>query len=248
MEDAVIVDLPVRWLVTILFAAAVVGSLHRMWTDRSVAVTVGHVFHIVASLTMLMMAWPGTPVFSTTLQVALFAVASVWFAARAVRSWRTEEADGRSDTPGQSLVGIYHSFTMLAMIWMALVMTDRATTGAGAHHSHPGQASDLSSATETGMTTNAHHHDVSTLPSPPSPSGEGTGSVISLVVAVIFAVAALVWYFRLSATKRAETLRPAALSNRPTLSIPKGISKLTSEPASESAMAVGMAIMMVLMA
>ncbi|MFD4407535.1 DUF5134 domain-containing protein [Nocardia sp. NPDC058499] len=241
-----IVELPVRWLVSILFAAAVVGSLHRMWTDRSVAATVGHVFHIAASLTMLMMAWPVTPVFSSALQITLFAVASVWFAAGSVRSWRTRGADGRSDTPGRSLVGIYHSVTMLAMIWMASVMADQATEGMSAHHSHPGPASDSSNATAIGMATSAHHHDVSTWPSPP-PSGERPGSLISLVVAVIFAVAALVWLFMLAATERSVPLRPAALPTRQPLSVPKALSKLTSEPASESAMAVGMAIMMVLM-
>lgn len=243
-----IMDLPSRWLISILFAVAVGGSIYRMWIDRSLTSEVSHAFHITASLSMLMMIWPEAPSFSSTLQVVLFAAGSVWFAVRAARSWRMRETRERFDSAELPIVGLYHSYAMFVMLWMALVMTDRTAEGMAYHNYSLGSASGSSDATDLGTTANMHHRNLLTWPFNQSPSGDSLAYVFSAVFGAIFVVAALAWMFRPTSSGATTTPGVAASSNRRTLGSLKSISTLTSVSAGESGMAVGMAIMVLPMA
>ncbi|WP_436262441.1 DUF5134 domain-containing protein [Mycobacterium ulcerans] len=80
-------DLPLRWVVTVLFAlsAAECGlpiiTVRRPWT-----LVVGHGLHCAMAVAMATMAWPWATRLPTTGPVAFFLLATVWFAVMALRA------------------------------------------------------------------------------------------------------------------------------------------------------------------
>ncbi|ADG96626.1 tetratricopeptide TPR_2 repeat protein [Segniliparus rotundus DSM 44985] len=97
----------------------------RLWRG-----CVGHVFHLLMCLSMLAMIWPTTPAVPYSAQTAVFAVATLWFAALALG--RSSQRAGRTGFACASGRGAawYHTTMMAAMLWMAAVMSGQLLGGA----------------------------------------------------------------------------------------------------------------------
>ncbi|MEB3969196.1 DUF5134 domain-containing protein [Mycobacterium ulcerans] len=108
-------DLPLRWVVTVLFAlsAAECGlpiiTVRRPWT-----LVVGHGLHCAMAVAMATMAWPWATRLPTTGPVAFFLLATVWFAVMALRAAPTTAVRVRYG---------YHAIMMLATAWMYAAMS-----------------------------------------------------------------------------------------------------------------------------
>lgn len=111
---AVIDDIVLRWIVTVLFAASTAGYAYIMSAQRVRSIdSVNHLLHLAMSMAMLVMAWPAGMTRSAVGPMAFFLLAAVWFVF----------ASGRvpSGMPGRLTNG-YHAAKMTAMAWMYAVM------------------------------------------------------------------------------------------------------------------------------
>ncbi|MFD7711991.1 DUF5134 domain-containing protein [Streptomyces sp. NPDC059786] len=209
-----------RWILTVLF---VLPTLYALWLamtpGRTVPGRVGHLLHAVMGAAMAAMAWPWGMDLPVAWQVVLFSVGAVWFAATAAfRSPVTDPLRTRL------LVAVPHVVMMLAMAWMAAVMGGSAMSSGGSgggHHDMEGM--DMSG-------TDA----VSTM----SLTGAGQQwTAASLAVALT--AFGLLWL-----SQAFERGRVAPASTRGTAVL---VQDAAAEPACHGAMAVGMAVMFVLL-
>ncbi|MFK0121097.1 DUF5134 domain-containing protein [Streptomyces sp. NPDC090994] len=209
-----------RWILTALF---VLPALHALWLaarpGRTLPNRVGHLLHAVMGGAMAAMAWPWGMDLPTDPQVVLFSVAAVWFAATAtLRSPATDSLRTRL------LAAVPHVVMMLAMAWMAAVM-DGSAMGSGG--------------------SGGGHHDMEGM----DMSATGAISVMSLtgagqqwtaaLLAVVLTALGLLWLSQAFDRGRVVTApgRGAAVPVRAE----------AAEPACHGAMAVGMAVMFVLL-
>jgi len=123
---AVIQDLDLRWVVTVLFglsAAAWVYVIAR--GPRRGTHLVGQALHTVMAVAMVVMAWPPGAKLPSTAGMVFFLLAAVWFAVIAVSHAGA----------GHRLIDGYHALMMLAMAWMYALMNDQllARRSAGQH-------------------------------------------------------------------------------------------------------------------
>lgn len=110
-----------RWILTVVFAAAGAFCLYRCVRQGAVASRIGDVLHAAMCVAMVAMAWPATMGVAGLGQVVLFGFAAAWFAVAAARG----SAHGGRRHPA------YHAAMMLAMVWMVFAMP-RAMVGSGA--------------------------------------------------------------------------------------------------------------------
>ncbi|WP_327436516.1 DUF5134 domain-containing protein (plasmid) [Streptomyces sp. NBC_01201] len=209
-----------RWILTVLF---VLPALYALWLavtpDRSVPSRVGHLLHSVMGAAMAAMAWPWGMDLPITPQVVLFSAGAVWFAATAAfRSPATDPLRARL------LASVPHVVMMLAMAWMAAVMNGSAMSSGG---------------------SGAGHHDMAGMDMS-GPDALGTMSLTgageqwtAALLALALTVLGLLWLAQ--AFDRGRVVTPSA---RGTV-VPAD--DAAAEPACHSAMAVGMAVMFVLL-
>ncbi|WP_406630521.1 DUF5134 domain-containing protein [Amycolatopsis sp. WGS_07] len=165
-----ITGLGLRWILTLLFAAAGVFCLYRCALRPGLSGRVADALHAAMCAGMVTMAWPATMTFARMPQVVLFTAAAGWFAVTAVLGL----GHGR-------LPGAHHALMMAGMAWMAFVMPSAmagmtmSATSMGAEHA----GMDMGDAGMT-MTGHAPVHVV----------------VVAVALAVVFLVAGLVWLAR----------------------------------------------------
>ncbi|OZC76937.1 hypothetical protein CH274_19925 [Rhodococcus sp. 06-418-5] len=237
-------DTSLRWITTALFVFAAGYCVYRIIRAANWNVRIDHGFHLVMCAAMIAMVWPwglGVPLLP---QGAFFAAATVWFAISAARTApSTTDVDEHPHGPA---MGGYHAFMMAAMVWMVAVMAGWLP-GAAAHD-HTADAADGGMA---GMGAHAHTRgmDMSSPDHAAAMSGPGWISAVSLTLTVVFAVAAIVWLYRLFVAEQTAALGPL----RPSPASQVGSTAVAVLPASrmqtvaaacEVAMAAGMAIMM----
>jgi hypothetical protein len=134
----VIVDVSLRWIVTVLFVVSAAECLYallagrRTWTQ-----VISQALHVLMAVAMIAMAWPAGAGLPTTGPMLFFLAATLWFILIALAQ------------AGHRGVNAYHAAMMLAMAWMYAVMSGALlpapsegidqTGSAGAHHgSMPG--------------------------------------------------------------------------------------------------------------
>jgi Domain of unknown function (DUF5134) len=118
-----------RWLLTVVFAAAAAFHLVRCvrpssWPARVAEHRFSEVLHLVMGASMIVMMWPWGAVVPATVWVAVFTMSAGWFIAGAVGS------------AGRRLVPSFFASAMGAMVWMGASMPAQASTV----HSHAGMA------------------------------------------------------------------------------------------------------------
>ncbi|MEV5018076.1 DUF5134 domain-containing protein [Streptomyces sp. NPDC053780] len=209
-----------RWILTALF---VLPTLYALWLaatpGRTLPSRVGHLLHAVMGAAMAAMAWPWGMDLPTAWQVVLFSLGAVWFAA--TPAFRSPVADPLGT---RILVAVPHVVMMLAMAWMAAVMDGSAMSSGG---------------------SGAGHHDMAGM----DMAGTDALSTMSLTgagqqwtaasLAVVLTALGLLWLAQ--AFDRGRTAAPAA---------PGAVVLVAdeaAEPACHAAMAVGMAVMFVLL-
>ncbi|MEU3982412.1 DUF5134 domain-containing protein [Streptomyces sp. NPDC026672] len=208
-----------RWILTVLL---VLPTLNALWLaatpGRTVPNRVGHTFHAVMGALMAAMAWPWGMGLPADPQILVFSAGALWFVAAA-----TVRPSGTDSRAAGLLAALPHIAMMVAMAWMVAVMDGPAmSSGAqGAGHDMPGMEM----------------------------SGPGALSAMSLtqagrqwtagLLAVVLVALGLLWLSR--AFDRGRAVTPAV---RGTVAL---IPNEAAEPACHAAMAVGMAVMLVLL-
>ncbi|WP_037355130.1 DUF5134 domain-containing protein [Amycolatopsis orientalis] len=159
-----------RWILTVLFAAAGVFCLYRCVRRPGLTGRVADALHAAMCAGMVTMAWPATMTFARIPQVVLFAAAAGWFAVTAALGF----GHGR-------LPGAHHALMMAGMAWMAFVMPSAMAgmtmSGTALGGEHAGM--DMGDA---GMTMTGHvpAHVV----------------VVAVVLATVFLAAGIAWLAR----------------------------------------------------
>ncbi|MER7780047.1 DUF5134 domain-containing protein [Streptomyces sp. NPDC096191] len=208
-----------RWILTALF---VLPALHALWSTtrpgRTLPHRVGHLLHAVMGAAMAAMAWPWGMDLPTGPQIVLFSVGALWFAAAAFRPPGTESLRAGL------FVAVPHVVMMLAMAWMVAVMDGSAMASGGSgggHHDMAGM--DMSGSGAVGMM---------------SLTGVGQQWTAGLLAAVL-AVLGLLWLAQ--AFDRGRVAVPSVGGTAALLR------EEAAEPACHAAMALGMAVMFVLL-
>ncbi|MGW7536473.1 DUF5134 domain-containing protein [Amycolatopsis sp. NPDC054798] len=159
-----------RWILTVLFAAAGAFCLYRCVRRPVLSGRVADALHAAMCAGMVTMAWPATMTFARLPQVVLFAAAAGWFAVSTALGF----GHGR-------LPGAHHALMMAGMAWMAFAMPSAmagmtmSATAMGGEHA----GMDMGGAGMT-MTGHAPAHVV----------------VVAAVLAVVFLVAGIGWLAR----------------------------------------------------
>lgn len=244
-----IADASLRWIITALFVFAAGYCGYRIMRVAHWNARIDHGFHLVMCAAMVAMAWPWGLRVPLLPQAVFFTVAAVWFAITSAR--RTpSSADAHDHHPHGPAMGGYHAFMMAAMVWMVAVMAGWLP-GAAAHE----HSSDHSPGDMTGMSAHAHtpDMDMSAHSHDAAMSGPGWISAVSFALTVAFALAAIVWLYRLFVAERAAVPAPGQSTPAISPTVQGGSATLAVLPASrlqsaaaacEVAMATGMAIMM----
>ena len=195
VDDAMIHDLLLRWVVTVLFALSAAESVYAVATGRRVWThIVGHSLHFAMAVAMVVMAWPSGAAFPTSVPMIFFLLATVWFVAvTLVQS-------------GHRGINAYHAAMMLAMAWMYAVMGGgllpspaEGTASGGEPAAHHGS----SAASMPGM-------DMPDAPSAAQGVGEPpfiTG--LNWLCAIGFTVAVGWWLYRYFVARKAEPTQPS---------------------------------------
>ncbi|MEJ2579706.1 MAG: DUF5134 domain-containing protein [Kineosporiaceae bacterium] len=119
----------VQWTLTVAFTATGLYSLARAVSAGNRDLRIGYAAHALMSAAMVLMAWSWWDRLPVTVYIAVFALATLWYAQLAVRSPAAagdRDAAGHHDGPGLLW---YHAGMMAAMVWMAVVMARMAGSG-----------------------------------------------------------------------------------------------------------------------
>ncbi|MER6523882.1 DUF5134 domain-containing protein [Streptomyces sp. NPDC001508] len=211
-----------RWILTLLFAAPVgYGVWRAILPATRVAERVDHALHAAMGVLMAAMAWPWGMDLSAEPQVVLFSAGALWFLAAA--PFRAGDGSRRG-----ALLAVWpHVLMMGAMAWMVAAMN---SLGAMAGHSGGGGMHDMHMADASGLAA-------MTL--------TGTGPrLVAGVLAAVLAGIGLAWLAR--ALDRARALDPASRP-APTATTPGDSVAGALAPGCHAAMALGMAVMFVLL-
>jgi hypothetical protein len=209
-----------RWILTLLF---VLPTLYALWLaatpGRSALSRVGHLLHAVMGAAMAVMTWPWGMNLPVTWQVVLFSAGAVWFAATAaVGSPATDSLRARL------FASVPHVVMMLAMAWMAAVMDGSAMSSGGSGAGQQDMAGmDMSGPESLGTM---------------SLTGAGQQWTAGLLALVLTALG-LLWLAQ--AFDRGRVATPSARGPAVALG------GTAADPACHAAMAVGMAVMFVLL-
>ncbi|MGA9869588.1 MAG: DUF5134 domain-containing protein [Rhodococcus sp. (in: high G+C Gram-positive bacteria)] len=239
-----IADTSLRWITTALFVFAAGYCVYRISRAAHWNIRIDHGFHLLMCAAMIAMAWPwglGVPLLP---QGVFFAAAAVWFAIYAART--TPNSAGVDEHPHGPAMGGYHAFMMAAMVWMVAVMAGWLP-GAAAHD----HTADSAAGGMAGTGTHAHTPgmDMSSHDHAGAMSEPGWISAVSLTLTIVFAVAAIVWLYRLFVAEQTAALAPlhpspAAQAGSTAAAVLPASRLQTVAAACEVAMAAGMAIMM----
>jgi hypothetical protein len=210
-----------RWILTLVFAVPV---LHGVWSairpGAVIAERVDHVLHAVMGALMAAMAWPWGTHLSAAPQIVLFSAGALWFLAAA--PFRA------GDRPrGRAVLAAWPNVVMMgAMAWMAAAMDSSGVTAG-----HAGSGSDMPGMDMAGGSGIA------------AMSLTGTGPRVTAgLLAAALAVIGLAWLAR--AFDRARALAPVRVAGGPgPVANPLGV----MAPACHAAMALGMAVIFVLL-
>lgn len=215
-----IADLALRVFVTILFVLAGCYCASRLTRRISVPARGTYVAHLLMSVAMIAMAWPGGVGLLPVPQLVVFGAATAWFLVLALsfgRAWSTathHELHGR-------LVYWYHAVMMASMVWMLAVM-DAGRLGGPPASAHSHGAGHVDGGSMAGM-------DMSSF------RGDSAVVVVAWGLGLMFCIAALAWLGVLVPERRTRPSSAAALSTT--------VGTLRAEVGYETVMAVGMAIM-----
>lgn len=122
------VSAPLAVVVTIIFAGAALFSIARLTKAHGPVTRANYVLHLLMSLAMMAMAWPGTMDLLLPAQALIFAAATLWFVARFVLLARR----GRKRGPAFDL---YHAAMMATMTLMVLSMQGHGPDPSAMSHS-----------------------------------------------------------------------------------------------------------------
>lgn len=182
-----ITDLALRWVVTLLFAAAVAECGYSLTRHRhSARSVVGHLLHLIMSVAMIVMAWPFGMEVPNIPPMVFFVVAALWYLGVVVAT-----RIGRR-TP---LLGLYHSAMMGAMAWMYAVMD--GTLLPGTTPMMPMAMSDSGHMSMAGMDMSSSHDGHAM-------SSTGWVSVANTAIVIGFGVAALWWLYRYLVARQSD--------------------------------------------
>ncbi|MEU7088893.1 DUF5134 domain-containing protein [Streptomyces achromogenes] len=213
-----------RWILTLVFAVPVGYGLWRLALPATnLAARVDHALHAAMGALMAAMAWPWGMDLPAVPQVVVFTAGALWFVAAA--PFRA----GARSRAGAVMAAWPHALMTGAMAWMVAAMGSSGAMaghgGAGGHHDMPGM--DMS--------------DGSGLASM-SLAGTGPRTVAGLL-ALVLAVLGVVWLAR--AFDHARLRQPVVAAGAPVPVADAAFAAL--EPACHAAMALGMAVMFVLL-
>lgn len=184
---AVISDLALRWVVTVMFAlSAAECAVGIVLGDRHWRRVIGQVLHIVMALAMAVMAWPRGAALPTIAPMVFFLLATAWYVGVVVAV-----ADHRA-------VNGYHGAMMLAMAWMYAVMNGNLLPGQS-------RTADAGAPHGTGQMSMA-------MPDTHTHGGGGDPAWIMAINwfwTVGFALAALWWTYRFFEERRHRPAEPA---------------------------------------
>ncbi|MEV6227809.1 DUF5134 domain-containing protein [Saccharopolyspora shandongensis] len=125
-----------RWILTVLFiATAVWFLLQALRRGARVPERVSSMSHVVMSALMVPMAWPWGMLLPAAPQIALFALAALWFLALAAGNARFRTGHAHGGGRAQ----LHHAVMMAAMVWMLATMpelmaADHGGSQPGGHH------------------------------------------------------------------------------------------------------------------
>lgn len=182
---SVLTDSALRWSATMIFgismAADIVAISDPVLDARGFRWTwaIDHLLHLSMSAAMIAMAWRVGPVSHSPGPVVFFLLAAGWFVLMA----------GRHCAAGDRIANCYNATMMVAMAWMYTLMN-----GAG----HPPDHAMAGPATT--------HLAGSSMPAHQMPQArpESWVTTANWIVAVAFAVAAVHWFWRYLAARRAD--------------------------------------------
>ncbi|GIE95329.1 DUF5134 domain-containing protein [Paractinoplanes rishiriensis] len=109
---------PLRWALTVAFAATAGFHLVRVLRPAAPAERLTEALHLVMGASMITMIWPWGGILPAPAWIAIFVPATGWFVARAARS------------AGQRVAPMFFASATAAMVWMSAAMP------AGTHHDH----------------------------------------------------------------------------------------------------------------
>ncbi|MBB4684144.1 DUF5134 domain-containing protein [Amycolatopsis jiangsuensis] len=199
-----ITDLGLRWILTLLFAAAAAFCLYRCARRTRFSGRVSEGLHALMCAGMVTMAWPATMDFARLPQIVLFTAAAVWFAVT---------------TGGHGwFARTHHTLMMAGMAWMVFAMPLAMAGMTGM----------------TGMTgpmTGGEHAGMD-MGSGMTMTGHAPGHVVVVAVAltVFFVAAGLVWLSRAIDRARGEQRpgrRTAGLATEGVMSLGMAVMTLT---------------------
>lgn len=211
-----------RWVFTLVFAlTALHGILRSVPPAVALADRVDHALHAVMGLSMIAMAWPWGMDAPALPQVVVFAAGTVWFVCSV-----PFRGDG-GFRPKKLLGTLLHAVMMAAMAWMVAVMDSGGMTAGhgrgGAGHSMAGM--DMSGGSDLA--------DMSLV---------GTGPKLTAgILALILLAFALRWLIRAFDAARAVP------TGGPEPGTAADIRADALSPACHAAMALGMAVIFVLL-
>lgn len=123
-----------QWAFTAVFGVLAVYLVGRLVTEwRKPLQVVMHLFHLVMSVVMVAMVWPWWGYVPAWMQVALFAAGAVWFAVLAGLLATKRISHFATGCHGP-LYQVSHAASMLAMVWMVVVMAPTGDAPITTHH------------------------------------------------------------------------------------------------------------------
>lgn len=209
-----ITDLSLVWTLTVLFALTGAYFVARCAVPRAVAAPTGALsrstclWHAVMAAGMVLMLWPAGMRLPRWPQLVVFGAGAAFFLLRAVLP-----GAGRA-RPGL----VQHAVTMLAMLWMVLVMPASMATGSGT-----GSMADMPGMTMPGTAA----------------AGHPAGPVVVSGVAIALLLAA----FTVRSTARSVELTRAATAPAGRAAGAPRLSPPATEAAGHALMGLGMTVM-----
>ncbi|MGK2379538.1 DUF5134 domain-containing protein [Gordonia tangerina] len=180
--DRVIADLTVRWIVTLLMAAAISEYVLSLVTHRlRWPGVIGHLLHIVMAAAMIAMAWPFGMDLPTTGPMVFFLGAGMWFVVAAIVF---------ADTTAERAAHGYHAVMMAAMAWMYAVMHGDLLPGSASNvdtDAHMMSGHDMTGMDMAGTTHGSDVHSNAANP--------GYVTMLNWMLAIGFLIAAIGWLY-----------------------------------------------------
>lgn len=180
--------------------------------------------HVIMSAAMLAMVWPWGMKLPAWPQLAVFALATVWFLAHAVSALRSQ-----AEPFVQSAPPVHHALTMAAMVWMITTMpSTMAVSGSSS-------------------SSGGHHHSTASATADSTPVFAHVPSAViavNVAIGVFFILSALWWIAAAVDLGRGAWTRRISVTGAGTAPA-HSIAALDS--ASHSVMSVAMGVMLLVM-